>query len=71
MIRSAERREEKTTMDEGLGLLKAEPKPVKLGNNNKTGKCGMCGVKVKKLYPHKVGQIEFMICGNCKAIMDM
>lgn len=52
-------------------LLKEEVKPVRLGNANKTGKCGMCGIRVKKLYPHKVGQIEFMICGNCKSIMSM
>lgn len=52
-------------------LLKSEVQPVKLGNTNKTEKCGMCGVKVKKLYPQKVGEIDFMICGNCKSIMDM
>jgi len=51
--------------------LMQESKPVKLGNKNKTGKCGMCGVKVDKLYPRKVGQVEFMICENCKSIMDM
>ena len=51
--------------------LKAEVPPVKLGNKNKTGECGMCGVKVKNLYPHKVGQVHFMICGNCKSIMNM
>ena len=54
-----------------IDLLKAEVPPVKLGNKNKTGKCGMCGVKVDKLYLRKVGQVEFMICENCKAIMDM
>lgn len=48
-----------------------ELKPIKLGNTNKTGKCGMCGVKVKKLYPHKVGQVDFMICERCKQIMDL
>lgn len=52
-------------------LLTSEVPPVKLGNKNKTGKCGMCGIKVSKLYPRKVGQVEFMICGNCKSIMDM
>lgn len=52
-------------------LLKSEVPPVKLGNTNKTGKCGMCGTKVPKLYPRKVGQVNFMICGNCKSIMDM
>jgi len=54
-----------------LDLLNSEVQPVKLGNKNKTGKCGMCGVKVDKLYPRKVGQVEFMICENCKTIMDM
>lgn len=44
---------------------------VKLGNENITGKCGMCGIKVKKLYPCKVGEVEFMICGNYKGIMEM
>lgn len=59
--------------DEFDDLLKLfdEPKPIKLGNTNKTGKCGMCGIKVKKLYPRKVGQVNFYICENCKAIMDM
>lgn len=52
-------------------LLKSEVPPVKLGNTNQTGKCGMCGTKVPKLYPRKVGQVNFMICGNCKSIMDM
>lgn len=52
-------------------LLKAEVPPIKLGNKNKSGKCGMCGIKVKKLYPQKVGQINFMICERCKSIMDM
>ena len=54
-----------------LNLLNAEVPTVKLGNKNKTGKCGMCGVKVDKLYPRKVGQVDFMICENCKAIMNM
>ena len=52
-------------------LLTTEVPPVKIGNKNKTGQCGMCGIKVKKLYPCKVGQVEFMICENCKSIMDM
>ena len=52
-------------------LLTKEYPPVRLGNKNTTGKCGMCGIKVKKLYPHKVGSVEFMICGNCKSIMDI
>ena len=52
-------------------LLKSEVPPVKLGNTNKSGKCGMCGTKVPKLYPRKVGKVNFMICGNCKSIMDM
>ena len=51
--------------------LKAEVPPVKFGNKNKTGECGMCGVKVKRLYPYKVGQVDFMICERCKSIMDM
>ena len=51
--------------------LKAEVPPVKIGNKNKSGKCGMCGVKVKKLTYRKVGQVEFMICENCRSIMDM
>lgn len=52
-------------------LLTKEVPPVKLGNTNKSGKCGMCGTKVPKLYPRKVGQVNFMICENCKSIMDM
>ena len=52
-------------------LLTQEVKPVKLGNKNTTGKCGMCGIKVKNLYPRKVGQVDFKICENCKSIMDM
>jgi hypothetical protein len=52
-------------------LLTAEVPPVKLGNSNKTGKCGMCGTRVTKLYPRKVGSVDFMICENCKSIMDM
>ncbi len=31
----------------------------------------MCGVKVKKLYPYKVGQLKFMVCENCKTIMEL
>ena len=54
-----------------LKLLKSEVPPVKLGNKNKTGKCGMCGISVRKLYPQRVGQVDFMICENCKSIMDM
>lgn len=60
-----------STIKEYEKLLKAEIPPVKLGNKNKSGKCGMCGVKVKKLYPCKVGKIDFMICENCKSIMDL
>lgn len=52
-------------------LLTEEVKPIKIGNKNKTGKCGMCGTKVKKLYPRKVGQVEFMICEQCKSLMEM
>ncbi len=51
--------------------LKPEVPPVELGNKNKTGECGMCGINVKKLYPQTVGKVEFMICENCKSIMDM
>jgi len=54
-----------------LHLLQDDVPPVKLGNNNKTGECGMCGIRASKLYPRKVGQINFMICENCKSIMDM
>ena len=61
----------KTDRDYYLALLKSEVPPVKLGNTNKLGKCGMCGTKVQKLYPRKVGQVNFMICGTCKSIMDM
>lgn len=61
----------KADRDYFLALLKSEVPHVKLGNTNKSGKCGMCGTKVPKLYPRKVGQVDFMICGNCKSIMDM
>lgn len=54
-----------------LKLLMAEVPPVKIGNRNKAGKCGMCGIKADKLYPQKVGQVDFMICERCKSIMDM
>lgn len=57
--------------NEYIKLLQNEVPPVKFGNKNKTGECGMCGVKVKKLYPQKVGQVDFMICERCKSIMDM
>ncbi|ABR48743.1 hypothetical protein Amet_2591 [Alkaliphilus metalliredigens QYMF] len=53
-----------------LKLLREEVPPVKLGNKNKTGKCGMCGVNANKLYPQKVGRVDFMICQRCKSIMD-
>jgi hypothetical protein len=59
------------TLDETRNLLFGEPKPIKLGNKNTTGKCGMCGINTKKLYPRKVGQVEFMICENCKSIMEL
>ena len=39
--------------DRFIKLLKEDVPPVKLGNKNTTGKCGMCGIKVKKLYPCK------------------
>ena len=58
-------------MREIAKLLTEEVTPVKLGNKNKTGKCGMCGVNVKKLYPRKVGQVDFVICEQCKMIMDL
>jgi hypothetical protein len=51
--------------------LTEEVPPVKMGNANKTGECGMCGIIVVKLYPCKVGQVSFMICENCKCVMDM
>ena len=54
-----------------LKLLREEVKPVKIGNKNKTGECGMCGINVKILYPQKVGQVDFMICERCKTIMDI
>lgn len=57
--------------EEFIKLLRAEIPPVKIGNKNKTGKCGMCGINVKKLYPQTVGQVDFMICENCKGIMEM
>ena len=53
-----------------IKLLQEEVKPLKIGNKNKSGECGMCGVKVKILYPCKVGQVDFMICERCKNIMD-
>ncbi len=58
-------------MREILKLFSEEVPPVKLGNKNKAGKCGMCGVNVKKLYPRKVGQVDFVICEQCKMIMDL
>lgn len=61
----------KNTLHEFEKLLKSDVPPVKLGNKNKTGKCGMCGIRVKKLYPRKVGQIDFMICERCKMFMDI
>lgn len=60
----------KSDKDVWLDLLKNEVPPLKLGNKNTSGKCGMCGVSVKKLYPHRVGKVDFMICGRCKSIMD-
>ncbi len=58
-------------MNKYIDLFQSEIKPIKLGNKNKTGKCGMCNIKVDKLYYQKVGQVEFMICENCKQIMVM
>ena len=60
-----------SAFEEYVRLLNADVPPVKLGNKNKTGKCGMCGVKVKVLFPHKCGEVDFMICERCKSIMDM
>lgn len=57
--------------DQWLKLLREEVPSVKLGNKNKTGECGMCGIKADKLYPQKVGQVNFMICENCKQVMNM
>ena len=56
--------------NEYIKLLQDEVKLIKLGNKNKIGECGMCGIKVKKLYPRRVGQVDFMTCGRCKEIMD-
>lgn len=61
----------KTDEEIWIDLLRSEPKPVKLGNTNKRWKCGMCGTKAPQLFPRKVGQVDFMICANCKSIMDM
>lgn len=58
-------------MNEFIRLLQSDIKPVKIGNKNKTGECGMCGIKTDKLYYQKVGQVEFMICENCNQIMNM
>jgi len=57
--------------DDVLKLLRSKPEPVKIGNGNKSGECGMCGIYAKKLYPQRVGNVDFMICANCKSIMDM
>jgi len=56
--------------NEYIKLLQDEVKLIKLGNKNKIGECGMCGIKVKKLYQRRVGQVDFMICERCKEIMD-
>lgn len=58
-------------MDFFMDLLSKDVPPVTLGNSNSSGDCGMCGVSVPVLYPCKVGNVDFMICPNCKAIMDM
>ena len=44
--------------NEYIKLLQDEVKLIKLGNKNKIGECGMCGIKVKKLYQRRVGQVE-------------
>ena len=54
-----------------IKLLNDEVPPIKIGNKNKSGRCGMCGISVPRLYPQKVGQVNFMICENCKSVMDM
>lgn len=59
-----------TDKEQFIKLLKEDKKPIKLGNENKIGECGMCGIVVKKLYPQTVGQVNFMICERCKMIMD-
>ena len=55
-------------MINAVSLFTSKPEPIKLGNTNKSG---VCGVKVKKLYPYKVGQLKFMVCENCKSIMEL
>ena len=57
--------------DDFSDLLKLfdEPQPLQLGNT-KPNRCGMCGIKTKKLYPRMVGKINFYICGFCKSIME-
>jgi transcription elongation factor Elf1 len=52
-------------------ISKDRSTPVKIGNKNKTGECGMCGVKVKKTVSTQSRTVDFMICGNCKSIMNM
>ena len=54
-----------------IKLLRQEVPPVELGNKNKTGKCGMCGTRSKKLYEQKCGSVDFMICENCKKEFDV
>lgn len=63
--------EKKSGRDYFEYLLSSDVPPVKLGNSNKTGRCGMCGVFAFKLYPYKVGQVEFMICDYCYSIMGI
>jgi len=60
-----------TPCKEVYDLLCQEPEPAELGNTNKSGECGMCGKDAKALFPQKVGQVDFMICENCKLIMEM
>lgn len=59
------------TFEEALKLLKSEIVQTTIGNKNKTYKCDMCGIEENILYPRKIGKVEFMICENCKAIMDL
>ena len=53
LFRRMSRRQSMNKEDRFIKLLKEDVPPVKLGNKNTTGKCGMCGIKVKKLYPCK------------------
>lgn len=56
--------------DEIVDMLE-NPKPIVLEDKPNQKKCGMCGLKTKKLYHYKIGSVNKHICGRCKAIMDM